>query len=151
MNVRPTALALALALMLLLAAGCAAVTGGRINPVEQAGLDDTIKIEILEFARWATGSQPYVERLTLTDAQVLEAMVEALDTDLEKGLKVECIPEYRLRFHLEDGTVQEFGYSCGQVSFLRGKQDFWQQEDYRPPQSFHDLFQDQLALHPPAR
>jgi hypothetical protein len=145
------AIALTLALTILLAGGCASATKDGLNPVEQAGLKDTIVIEVLELARWAPGNQPYVERLTLTEAQVLESMVEALDTDLAKGLKVECIPEYTLRFHLEDGTVQEFGYSCGQASFLRGKQDFWQQEDYVPPQPFDDLLQEQLALHPPAR
>jgi hypothetical protein len=151
MKGRSTAITLALTLMLLLAVGCASARKNRVNPVELSGLEKTVKIEVLEFARWATGSQPYVERLTLIDDQVLESMVEVLDTDLEKGLKVECIPEYRLRFHLEDGTVQEFGYSCGQASFLRGKQDFWQQEDYLPPQGFDDLLQEQLALHPPAR
>ena len=142
--------ALALALLLLLAGGCTLPMQGGPNPVEQAGLERTNKIEVLEFARWVTGNQPYVERLTLTDAEVLESMVEALDTGLAKGLKVACIPEYTLRFHLEDGTVQEFGYSCGQTSFLRGKQEFWQQDDYRPPQAFDDLLQEQLALHPPA-
>ena len=151
MKGKPRTLSLALALMLLLAGGCARAIAGRVNPVEQAGLEATTQIEVLEFALWAPGNQPYVERLTLTDDQVVEQLVEALDTGLVKGLKVQCIPEYMLRFHMQDGTVQEFGYSCGQTSFLRGKQEFWQQDDYRPPQAFDDLLQEQLALHPPAR
>jgi hypothetical protein len=149
MKSKPRAIGLLLALLLLPAAGCTSPIQSGVNPVEQAGLRDTVKIEVLEFARWAPGNQPYVERLALTDAQVLEQLVEALDTGLRKGLKVQCIPEYTLRFHLQDGTVQEFGYSCGQVSFLRGEQGFWQGEDYRPPRSFDDLLQGQLALHPP--
>jgi hypothetical protein len=58
---------------------------------------------------------------------------------------VACIPETTLRFHLADGGVQEFGYSCDGASFLRGEQDFWRQKDFRPPEQFDQLLQAQLA------
>ena len=40
-------------------------------------------------------------------------------------------PKYELHFHLQDGTVQKFGYSCGGATFIRGEQDFWEGEDFR--------------------
>lgn len=146
MRTKPRWIALALAIVALLASGCALAKKGRVNPVEQARLELTKKIEVLGFDSSVTGAQPYTLRLTIADTQAIERLVLALDADLERGLKVQCIPEYVLRFHLEDGTLQEFGYSCDQVSFLRGEQDFWQGEDYRPPAEFDVLLQEQLAL-----
>jgi hypothetical protein len=107
-------------------------------------------IEVMEFDLDRSGSEnnPYVHRLTVTDTQTLHLFVDALDTDLQLALKVQCIPEYELFFHLQDGTVHKLGYSCGGASFIRGEQDFWEGQDYRPPKRFDTLIEEQLALNP---
>ena len=122
-----------------------------INLVEQAGLNNSVMIEVMGFDldRSANESDPYVRRLTVTDPQVLDQLLEALDANLQVALKVECIPEYELFFHLQDGTVQEFGYSCSGASFIRGEQSFWEEQDFHPPERFDALIEEQLALHPP--
>jgi hypothetical protein len=131
---------------------CTVTQGGRINPVEQADLRDTVKIEVMVFDPDTTETtSPYVQLLAITDTQVLDQFLDALDTDLRVALKVQCIPEYELHFHLQDGTVQEFGYSCYGASFIRGKQDFWQGEDYVPPEQFDTLLQEQLAATVPSK
>jgi hypothetical protein len=120
------------------------------NLVEQAGLNSSVMIEVMEFDLDRSGNEmdPYVHRLAITDTQTLDLFVNALNTDLQLALKVECIPEYKLFFHLQDGAVQEFGYSCGGASFIRGKQDFWDEQDYHPPERFDALIEEQLALNP---
>jgi hypothetical protein len=119
----------------------------RVNVVEQAELDETIKIELLELdlASDSPTQGEYVVRLAIEDPQLLDQIVAALDTDLQVAPKVACIPETTLRFHLADGGVQEFGYSCSGASFLRGEQDFWRGKDFRPPEQFDALLQVQLA------
>jgi hypothetical protein len=135
----------------LIMSACAVIQGERINPVEQAGLRDTVKIELMVFdPEGAETTSPYVQLLTITDAQILAQLLDALDTDLQVALKVECIPEYELHFHLQDGTVHPFGYSCHGASFIRGKQDFWQGEDYYPAERFDTLLQEQLAATVPS-
>jgi hypothetical protein len=123
------------------------VTEIRINPVEQAGPARTARIEILELdlASDSPTRGEHVVRLTIDNPRTVEQILAALDTDLNVAPKVECIPEYRLLFHLDDGTVQEVGYSCGGASFLRGEQEFWEGKDFRPPDEFNALIQAQLA------
>ncbi len=123
------------------------VTEPRVNLVEEMGLSGIMKVKVVEFdlaSDSATRGQ-YIDRLTLTEPQLLNEIVTALDTDLRVAPKVACIPEYQLHFHLADGTVQELEYSCGGATFLRGKQDFWQGEDFFPPEQFDALIQAQLA------
>ena len=86
--------------------------------------------------------------MTITDPQMLDELLDALDTNLQVTLKLACIPEYELHFHLRDGTVQTFGYSCHGASFIRGEQGFWAGEDYAPPEQFDALIKEQLALNP---
>jgi hypothetical protein len=119
----------------------------RVNVVREAGLEQTVKIEILELDLVSDSPTygEYVERLAIEDAQLLDQILDALDTDLQVAPKVACIPEIILRFQVADGGVQEFGYSCSGASFLRGEQDFWQEKDYRPPAQFDGLLQAQLA------
>jgi hypothetical protein len=127
------------------------MSGERINPVEKAGLGGTVRIEVMAFdPDRANGTSPYVQLLTMTDAEVLDELLSALDTDLRVALKVQCIPEYELRFHLEDGAVETFGYSCHGATFIRGEQDFWEQQDYRPPEQFVALIDEQLAATVPS-
>jgi hypothetical protein len=148
---RISIVSLFLVLGTLIMSACAVTQGERIIPVEQASLRDTVKIEVMEFdPDSAQTASPYVQLLTITDTQILDQLLDALDTDLQVALKVECIPEYELHFHLQDGTVQPFGYSCYGASFIRGKQDFWQGEDYDPPERFDTLLQEQLATTVPS-
>jgi hypothetical protein len=140
-----------LVLGILIMSACAVTQGDRINPVEQANLRDTVKIEVMAFdPDRAEGTSPYVQLLTITDTETLAQLLDALDTDLQVALKVECIPEYELHFHLQDGTVHPFGYSCYGASFIRGKQTFWQGEDYYPAERFDTLLQEQLAATVPS-
>ena len=84
----------------------------QVNPVEQAGLRDTVKIDIIEFNPWDAEGEPYIDGTTIANPKVLDQLLDALDTNLRVTLKLECIPEYELHFHLGDGTIQTFGYSC---------------------------------------
>jgi hypothetical protein len=137
-----------LALGVLILSACASTQAKRVNPVEQAGLRDTVKIDVMEFNSWNAESWPYIHRMTITDSPMLGRLLDALDTNLQVTLKLACIPEYELHFHLRDGTVQTFGYSCHGASFIRGEQGFWEGEDYDPPEQFDGLIEEQLALNP---
>jgi hypothetical protein len=151
MKTRIPAMSLILVLGTLIMSACAPIQGERINPVEQASLRDTVKIEVMEFdPDRAEGTSPYVQLLTITDTRILDQLLDALDANLQVALKVECIPEYELHFHLQDGTVQEFGYSYHGATFIRGEQGFWEGEDYDPPERFDALLQEQLAATVPS-
>ena len=142
-------MSLLLVLGTLIMSACAPTQGERINPVEQANLRDTVKIEVMAFdPDRAEGTSPYVQLLTITDTQILDQLLDALDTNLQVALKVACIPEYELYFHLQDGTVQEFVYSCHGAAFIRGEQGFWEGEDYAPSEQSDALIEEQLALNP---
>jgi hypothetical protein len=119
----------------------------RVNVVQEAGLEQTARFELLELDLASDSSThgQYVERLAIADPQLLDRIVAALDTDLQVVPKVACIPENTLRFRLADGGVQEFGHSCDGASFLRGEQDFLRGKDFRPPEQLDALLQAQLA------
>ena len=135
----------------LIVGACAVTPGQRINPVEQASLRDAVKIEVMAFdPDRGEGISPYVQLLTISDTQILDQLLDALDANLQVTLKVQCIPEYELHFHLHDGTVQEFGYSCHGATFIRGEQGFWEGEDYDPPERFDALLQARLAATVPS-
>ncbi|HAL62666.1 MAG TPA: hypothetical protein DCP08_09720 [Chloroflexi bacterium] len=131
----------------LLMIGCAAPpeTGGNlINVVKEAGLSDTVEIEIAELA--GDAELGYLHRVTITDSQILDQIIAALNQDLQLGPRARCPARYELRFHLGDGTVQEFSYSCDNgPSFLHGGQDFWQVQDIQPPARFDELILEALA------
>lgn len=118
-----------------------------VNLMRAAGLEQTSSLEILELDLDSDSptSGEYVERVVISDPQLLDQVLAALDTDLQATPIVACIPEYTLRFRSADGGIQEFSYSCDGASFLRGKQDFWQGKDFRPPEQFDALLQAQLA------
>jgi hypothetical protein len=100
----------------------------------------------MEFNAWDAEREPYIHRMAITDPQILDQLLDTLDTNLQVTLKVACIPKYELHFHLRDGAVQTFGYSCHGASFIRGDQDFWEGEDYTPPEQFDALIEEQLAI-----
>jgi len=155
MKSRMLVVALVLVLGILSTNACAPTQGKRINPVERAGLRETVKIEVMQM-QWDTwrveGESPYAHRLTITDTQVLDQLLDAMDTSFQSlaPIKIECIPEYELHFYLQDGTVQEFGYSCDGATFIRGEQNFWEGEDFEPPQPFDALIEAQLATTVPS-
>jgi heat shock protein HslJ len=134
----------------LILSACQSSTGKKINPVEEAGLRGVTMIEVMEFDPDSAAGTLYARRLTVTNPQVLDQFVDALDVDLQAEPEiVECIPEYELVFHLQDGAVEVFGYSCNGASFIRGKQEFWQGKDFDPPEDFDTLIEEQLAMNPP--
>jgi serpin B len=125
---------------------------GTVNIVEQAGLDQTIAIEIAVLTTETSGESGaegtgYVSQLTITDPGLVEQIVSALDAALELGPKARCPNGYELHFRLEDGTVQTFGYACGPggPAFLRGGQEFWKDQQVTPSDEFNALVQEQLA------
>jgi len=132
---------LALATMAaLLVVGCGARS---VNVVRAAGLSNTVEIEITEVAE-----SGYLHQVTITDSQIIDRIVAALNQDLELGPGSLCMARYKLRFHLTEGAVQEFEYSCGNggwAFFLRGDQDFWHEQEPQPPARFDELIQDALA------
>jgi hypothetical protein len=149
MNIRKYAKALAIIATAILMNGCAVVGLRGANPVEEAGLRDTVRIEVLEFNTWDPEAEPYVHRLDIADPGPISELVDALDVGLKVVLKVGCVPEYQLRFHLKDGEAQTFGYSCHGAAFLRGEQDFWEGEDYGPPEQFREALEELLSAAEP--
>lgn len=79
----------------------------RVNVVREAGLEQTVKIEILELDLVSDSPTrgEYVERLAIEDLQLLDQILASLDTDLQVAPIVACIPEYTLRFRFADGAV----------------------------------------------
>jgi putative hemolysin len=118
-----------------------------INPAQQAGLENTVEIEILELNMDA--STGYISRLTISDPDTIAQIVATLDADLRLGSRLRCPEWYRLRF-LADGSVEEFGIGCSadNPTFVRGGQDFWQGYDAELPPQFNRLIQAQLAAAP---
>ena len=116
-----------------------------INVVTLAGLANTIQVEILELDA-ISGS--YVHRAVVGQPSFVAQAVSALNVNLVLIPRVRRPAQYVLRFMLRDGSVQEFGYTAEQTSFLRGDQDFWQGQDVEPPAQFGALIQEWLAAAP---
>jgi hypothetical protein len=138
-----------MALALLMAGGapvliaCQANLGG-INIVREGGLAGTTQIEILESP--AEAPTDFVLRTTIADSVTTEQLVKMLDRRLPLGPPAACLPQYRLRFRLADGRVEEFDYFCeGGTSFLRGSQPFWKMQEIKPPAEFDALMQRVVA------
>lgn len=111
------------------------VASHMLNVVEAAGLRETVEIEI------AATDPDRGRHTTITDQAAIEEIIASLDTDLPLGLRTRCIEDYRLLFHLRDGTTQEFRYSAGEWGclLLRGEQEFWQGGEAVPPEVFNQL------------
>jgi hypothetical protein len=118
-----------------------------VNPMRAVGLEPTSSLEVLELNLDSDSptSGEYVERAVISDPQLLDQVLAALDTDPQATLIVVCIPEYILRFRSSDGGIEEFSYSCGGASFLRGGQEFLRGKDFSPPEQFDALLRAQLA------
>lgn len=137
------ALVLMIAGGVVLLAACQASLSG-INVVREAGLASTVAVEISEQA-----NKPGMDRLrqgTITDPATIEQMVKALDRRLPLGPLMECVPQFRLRFRLVDGRVEDLDYFCESgASFLRGSQPFWKHQEIQPPVEFDELMQRVVA------
>lgn len=117
--------------------------GASVNVAAMAGLADTEKIEISQLA--GSPDAGYELAATITDPTVIAAIVDALDTSLTLGPRVQCVDQYKLRFYLADDTTYEFGYFCEpDGSFLHGDPPFLQGHDVQPPERFHQLIQEQI-------
>jgi hypothetical protein len=113
---------------------------GYVNIVQEAGLGDTINLEIFEL-NFETSDEPYSLLLTIDDPEDLEEIISAFDVNIRPGPGLLCAPLYQLYFHLADGEVEVFDYSCGEneATFLRGEQAYIVGEDYMPPPLFNGL------------
>ena len=100
-RIRMLATALILVLAALIANGYALVPGGRMNPVGQAGLRATVKIEVAELNTWEPGDESYAHLVDIADPQAVDELVNALDTNLRTALKVQCIPSMSSAFNLK--------------------------------------------------
>jgi hypothetical protein len=121
---------------------CAA-RSSQVNVVRSAGLAETTSLEIAELV--TEPNTDYVDRLTVTDADTLLELVGTLDKDLPLGPRARCLGQYRLRFHLQSGQVEEFEYFCQEAPFLRGSQAFWAEKQVEPPAEFVTALRDLLA------
>ena len=119
----------------------------RVNPVEAAQLTGTTSVEILQLDLDSDSptSGEYIVRLAIDDPDLVTRLLEALDTNLRVAPKLACIPEYTLRFQRADGSAEEFGYSCSGASFLRGSQEFWQGQDFQPPEALDAILSAHLT------
>ncbi len=78
METRIPVVSLFLALGTLIMSACALTQGERINPVEQASLRGTVKIDVMAFdPDRAESISPYVQLLTITDTQILDQFLDA--------------------------------------------------------------------------
>ncbi|MFN8474914.1 MAG: hypothetical protein U0822_22190 [Anaerolineae bacterium] len=124
-------------------AGCQADTGagqahGSVNVVQAAGLDQTTQLEIIQTTPVGQAGAARV----LTDTASIQPFIAALNQELPLRPRSRCLGQYRLRFHLSNGQVQEFEYFCqGGASFLRGDQAFWVGQEVGPPPEFDRLVQ----------
>jgi hypothetical protein len=114
-----------------------------INVVRETGLATTTRIEILK----STSDAPtdFVLMTAISDSATIQELVKDLNRRSMLGPPAACLPQYRLRFRLADGQVEEFDYYCEDgTSFLRGSQLFWHMQEIQPPTEF-DLLMARLV------
>jgi putative hemolysin len=116
-----------------------------LNVVEAAGLERTVRIDVL--APKTSAVDPDVSReprkpgmeiiFSVTDPKDIKALVAPLDAKLPLVPPLRCPASYELQFHLENGDVQTFNLGlCG----LYGPQKYWQGMTIRPPEAFISQF-----------
>ncbi len=116
-----------------------------LDVVEAAGLEDTVRIEVL--APKTASVDPDVSReprlpgmeviLTIDDPQDIQALLEPLHQPLQLIPPMRCPTSYELHFQKKDGetVVMKLGL-CG----LYGDQDYWKGMTIRPPEAFVKKF-----------
>jgi hypothetical protein len=142
----------------LLQAQLAATVPSEVNIAAQAGLTQTVKVEIYETVREtvtpeAEGRPTVVQaqvfhRLTITDSEAIGRIVATLDTVVPPGPRAGVPTPFVLQFHLKDGTMKSLGYASGgeSTAILRvdGMQSF-KRQDAEPPAEFEGLIGELLA------
>jgi hypothetical protein len=114
--------------------------GSTINVVETLGLGKSVRVEIMEFdLENVDPNNDYIPVTNITNLEKVEEMIFLLDSELEETPALMCIPEYRLRFWLEDGSQVDLGFSCEDALFLTGDQSVFEGRQYAPPGKFAGL------------
>lgn len=113
-----------------------------INLVTLTNLRTTVGIEIchLDYAC-------YTPLYSIGNPELIAALVDALDTDIQLRPRARCPATYQLRFVLANGQHFDFGYACQMMTptFLRGNQEFWHGQDIVAPDVFNELMLPLLA------
>jgi hypothetical protein len=119
-----------------------------INVADAAGLNGTTEVQIFEQAETAIDMEIYLGAITEPD--VLESLVVALDVDRPMIAQQECARRYRLVFQLADGSELELSYACqlASPSYLGGSQTFWHERAVIAPDRFNELMAEQLSMMP---
>lgn len=119
------------------AAKSAAVTS--VNLAERASLDRTTRIVIYQRADCARPMRVYLK--SINDAERVDQFADALDTDVELTERETDASSFEVAFHLDDGSVQRFGYDCCLASpaYLHGNQAFLAGQHAIAPDAFNAL------------
>ena len=127
--------------------------GQSLNVVDQAGLADTQRIEVLVQTHQESGgiSEATIQPLAdVNDPALIAVIVSSLNGDLELGPRARCLANVTLVFHRADGSTYPMGYGCEleDAIFLRGEEGYWQGQDLMAPPGFRELIQDAIAMSP---
>lgn len=131
-----------------------------VNVVQEAGLYQTVALEILELNK-KQPTRSYSHLITIKDKHTLDQIATALDAIIWASGQEDCIPSYKLLFHLADSNVQEFNYHLrwdrmtsfdygnvchpNQDSSLRWEQEFLDGDGGNPPGVFDVLIKAQIT------
>jgi hypothetical protein len=87
---------------------------------------------------------------SIVDADVVDQLVAALDTDTRLTAQEADASAYEIAFHLDNGVVQRFGYDCCLASpaHLHGSQAFLAGRRAIAPDAFNALMAFELAAMP---
>jgi len=107
--------------------------GNTVNLTQAGRLSQTTSIEIISLL---PQRQP---RAIITDPAAINKFVQLLDQELPIHAPTACTSDFEILFHLEDGTVTRFGYTCSGHS-LKGMGEVY------VPFGFEALFDQQLKL-----
>jgi len=104
-----------------------------VNIAELAGLTGATRIELYELTPDGPG---YLLRATITSPDTVDRTVEALDAPAELTGRVRCPSQYHAHFVHPGGSRAIVGLACGdQPEFIRGGQEFWQNQDAALPEA----------------
>jgi putative hemolysin len=127
--------------------------GQSLNPVAQANLRGTQRIEVLlqTYSKEGGIAQASVQPLAdINDPATVAAIVASLDAELPLGPRARCMANGALVFYRPDGSTYYMGYGCEleSATFLRGDEGYWQGQDALAPPALRELVQKAIALNP---
>jgi hypothetical protein len=118
------------------------IQSGRLNLVEAFGLADAVRIEIMAFdLEDIDPEEEYLPVANVTSPEEIEELVFLLNVDLQETPALACIPEYQLRFWMEDGSQVVLGFSCGDAEFITGEQSVFAGRQFTLPGKFTSRIQ----------